>query len=797
MSKSRTRARWHKIALSSSLVVLALPATSLVASAANARAVVAGLSPVPSSDVVVNKVITASVDLSLTQRNQSALSAFVASLSNTASANYHDFLTPTQYADRYGASTQTVDTVRSYLKGYGLSVGSLSTGRDILHVSGTTTDLARAFDASVVTVRLSDGSLGAHFTSTGSLPQSLAKDVTAVAGLSSTQSETTSITPSHAVASPTTCAATTSTTTTPNAQGGYNVQQQSALYGLSAAWAAGDTGVGQTIGIYELSTYNANDVATFASCYGLIPQITSINVDGGPTNADNAGSAPDEATLDVEETSALAPGAAIDVYQGTNNGSGPTDVYSMMASQDTATIITTSWGICEAQTDGGAQTEQTIFQEMAAQGQTVVAASGDDGSSDCEGVPSGASAQLAVDDPSSQPYVTGVGGLTVSNTSPLSEAVWNDNCTASDCGASGGGVSSLWSQPTWQNAPGITTTAATGGMRMVPDLSVMGDPATGFVQYYTGSDGGSCRQNCQGGWGAIGGTSIGAPIVSSLVAVAAQSCSTLSDGRLGFINPSLYAMASTGFVDVTSGSNDLYKVGDYSAGVGYDMASGLGSPNGAAFIAGLCPSVVSPSSSTFALSSSSGVAGSSGPTVTATLRDASGAPLANTALNVTVSAPAGTLGINGVDNTAATPSETSATVTSNASGVAKFTVQSSLAQSVAVTITYGGQSVYSTTLTFSTTASTKPGAPAISKLSPLVGGFALTLRAPVNTGGHAITSYQYSINSGHSWITLEKNKKSINVTDLSKDAAYRVIVRAINAIGASSASSSRRVVTRS
>jgi subtilase family serine protease len=746
---------------------------------------------------VVSKVITTSVDLALTQSHQRALNTFVASLSNAASQNYHHFLTPEQYAQRYGASTQTVDTVRSYLKGFGLSVGALSTGRDILHVSGTTTDMARAFDASVATVRLSNGSLGAHFTSTGSLPHTLAKDVTAVAGLSSTQSETTNVTQSHAVATPTTCAATGSTTTTPNSDGGYNVQQQSALYGLSTAWSAGDTGVGQSIGIYELATYDASDVAAFSSCYGLTPQITAINVDGGPTNADNAGNAPDEATLDVEETSALAPGAAIEVYQGTNNNSGPTDVYSMMASQDTATIITTSWGICEAQTAGGAQAEQTIFEEMAAQGQTVVAASGDDGSSDCEGVPSGASKAPAVDDPSSQPYVTGVGGLTVSNTSPLTETVWNDKCTASNCGATGGGVSSLWTQPTWQSAPGITTTGATGGMRMVPDLSVMGDPATGFVQYYTGSNGGACRQNCQGGWGAIGGTSIGAPIVSSLIAVAAQSCSTLSNGRLGFVNPSLYAMASTGFVDVTSGSNDLYNVGDYSASVGYDMASGLGSPNGAAFIAGLCPSIVSPSASSFALSSSSGVAGSPGPSVTATLRDAAGAPIANTPLTVTLSAPGGTLGINGVDNTGATPSDASATVTSNASGVAKFTVQSSLAQSVDVSVSYAGQNVYNTSVTFSLSASARPGAPVILKLSPLLGGFSLTLKAPLNSGGRAITSYQYSINGGHSWIALEKNKKSINVTDLPKGASYRVIVRAINAIGASKASTSRRVVTRS
>ena len=150
--------------------------------------------------------------------------------------------------------------------------------------------------------------------------------------------------------------------------GGYTVQQQASLYGLTAEWTAGNTGVGQTIGVYELATYDASDVNTYDTCYGLAPTITSVSVDGGPTQSDNADNAPDEATLDVEETAALAPGAAIEVYQGTQNGAGPTDIYSEIASQDTATIVTTSWGICEADTDGSAQVEQPIFEEMAAAG---------------------------------------------------------------------------------------------------------------------------------------------------------------------------------------------------------------------------------------------------------------------------------------------------------------------------------------------------------------------------------------------------------------------------------------------
>ena len=797
MPRFQSRSRWRLIALSSALVTLSIPVTTLVAGASDARIVVAGLTPLPTSDVVVNKTITTSFDLALTQTHQRALSTFIANLSNTASPNFHHYLTPSQYASAYGATATSVSAVRNYLVSYGLKVGALSKGHNILRVTGTSSTIARAFNAPVETIRLSDGSLHIHFTVAASLPQALAKDVTAVAGLSTVQPESTNTSTPHAATAPTVCpSAGSSTGTTPNSVGGYTVQQQAQLYGLSTAWAAGDTGVGQTIGVYELANFDSGDVSTFLTCYGLSSTITQINVDGGPTTADNAGNAPDEATLDIEEAAALAPGAAIEVYQGTQNASGPTDIYSQMASDNTASIITTSWGICEAQTNGAVLAEQTIFQEMAAQGQTVVAAAGDSGSSDCEGTPQ-PTKPLAVDDPASQPYVTGVGGLTVSSIAPPSQTVWNDNCTAQGCGSGGGGVSTLWSRPSWQAGPGINTATAT--RRMVPDLSVMGDPSTGFIQYYTGTDTGLCNHTCSGGWGAIGGTSIGAPLVSALVAVAAQACTTTPGSRLGFINPSLYAMASTDFIDVTSGSNDLYGVGGYTADVGYDMASGLGSPNGAAFLAGLCPASVSAARSSFALSSTSAGALTPGPTVTATLRDANGNPVANAALQVTATAMGGYLSINNVlDKTNGLGSATSS-VSSNATGVATFTVGSTIAQSVLVTVSYAGQTIYTTTLSYSAASAvqkTKPGPPTITKLAPLVGGFALTLRAPPQSGSSAITSYQYSINGGRSWISLGRGRTAIHVGNLSKGKLYGVVARSINAIGASKSSALKKVVTR-
>src|SRR5487761_2523199 len=559
------------LALSAGLVAVATPVASSYAS--EPRVVVAGTSALPAGAVVVNQPMSSSFDVALTGTNASSLNAFLLGLSTPSSPNYRHFLTTAQFAQRFGASPATVARVSSYFKSFGLRVGSLSKGHVMLHVSGPGTAIARAFDTSVLTVRRSDGVVVPQITSSATLPRSIASDVVGVAGLSSVRAPTpgavTAHTSSRATVPQSCPSAGDSTTNSPNALGGYTLQQQARLYGLSSQWASGHTGAGQVIGVYELGAYNPSDISTYTTCYGISPSITTVNVDGGP------GTTPiDEATLDIEEATGLAPGAAIKVYQGPNSNTGPTDTYQQMADDNTATIITTSWGTCEADPNGSPNSEQPIFQQMAAQGQTVFSAAGDSGSSDCAGTVNN---QLAVDDPASQPFVTAVGGLSVNSINPLSQTVWNNGSSG---GAGGGGLSALWSRPTWQNAPGI---AASATMRMVPDLSVMGDPGTGFIEYFTGST--SCTTHCHG-WSSIGGTSIGSPIMSAVTAIAAQSCGV---ARLGFLNPTLYSMASTGFIDVTTGTNDIYAAGGYNAGPGYDMASGLGSPNPTTFIPDLCP----------------------------------------------------------------------------------------------------------------------------------------------------------------------------------------------------------------
>jgi subtilase family serine protease len=662
----------------------------------------------------------------------------------------------------------------------------------ILRVRGRTTNIARAFDASVATVRLGSGALAAQFVAKATLPASVAHDVVGVAGLSSVVTPKSDAIRSHAVAhaaSVTSCAGASAgasaTSTTPNSLGGFTLQQEAQLYGLSTAYANGNNGTGQTIGVYELGLYDPSDVATYYGCYGITTAPTTINVDGGAK-----GGYSDEATMDVEQTAGLAPGASIEVYAGPNSGSGPTDIYQQMADDDTATIITTSWGDCEVDPSNNPAAEEPIFEQMAAQGQTVVASSGDEGSSDCNGITSNAP---AVDDPASQPYVTGVGGLTVSNMTGPVESVWNDG-TNSGGGASGGGRSQVWSRPSWQTGAGIT---ATDTMRMVPDLSVIGDPDSGFVEYYTGSSAGFCHHACTGGWDTIGGTSISSQLVGALLAVSAQFCGV---SRLGFVNPTLYAMnnSGVGFTDVTSGSNDLYGEGVYSAAPGYDMASGLGSPD-ASFISGICPPKIDVAKGSFTVSSATPTVGSTPSTLTLTLLDTNGNPLANTLVTVNASAASGTLVIDGDPTSTTGNGSATYNVTTSATGTASITVSSTDAGLVTVKASYQSQTLYSTVLNFlkgtSQTAAVTPGPPSIARLTALVGGFTLIVRAPSNNGGSAITGYQYSINGGATWTSFSRITKSFSTTKLVKHRRYAVTVRARNVHGEGSKSPPSSVVT--
>ena len=322
------------------------------------------------------------------------------------------------------------------LERLGLHVGPVAGNRLIVKVSSTAAIAERAFATTLVRYRLGSGALVYANLSAPRVPAALAGRIQAIAGLSDLAlshpaglSRPGPPTSPRGRSSPAAGAVDTGgpqpcqeAASAASAAGIYTADELASAYGFSGLYAAGDLGAGETIAIFELEPFNESDVQAYDECYfpaqaaAMASTRHVLSVDGMsggvPTDV--------ESTLDVEDVSSFAPLATIDVYEGPNNVAGPLDVLSAIVSQDRAQVISTSWGNCEAQ-DGGSQiasVEANLFEEAAAQGQTVVAASGDDGSTDC-GAPSGTQTPAAaVDDPGSQPYVTSVGGTSLTTLGP-------------------------------------------------------------------------------------------------------------------------------------------------------------------------------------------------------------------------------------------------------------------------------------------------------------------------------------------------------------------------------------------
>ena len=757
------------------LTTLAGPVSN-IANAADARVVVASAASLPAGSHVVSQSLVTNFDVALRGRDPSGLDNFLHDLTNSSSPLYRHFLTPSQFATQFGASHTVVAAVRTYLESYGLHVRRLTKGGTLLEMSGRTSAISHAFATAVETVHLNSGTLSAQFARPATMPAVIAHDVRAIAGLSSVVATTSRLvtaprqsrmSPRIAPSVPGTCASASGSGT----PGALTVQQQAQLYGLASAWSAGKTGVGQTIALYELGQYNASDTAVFFKCYGLSPNVTVNNVDGGAT-----GGFSNEATMDIEAAGALSPGASLQIYAGPNSSSGPVDLYAQIANDNTASIVSTSWGDCESDPTGSAAAEKVIFEQMAAQGQTVIAATGDNGSSDCTGIVSNAP---AVDDPASQPFVTAVGGLTINSISPLSETVWNANGAAG-----GGGVSKLWSRPSWQVANGIPASAR---MRMVPDLSVMANPDTGFVNYFTGSS-----NSCQG-WCSIGGTSIGAPLVSSMVAVAAQVCNI---SRLGFINPTLYALARSGkgFVDVTTGSNDLFGTGLYSAGVGYDMASGLGSPD-TTFVNDLCPSPASSAHSSLVSHTKLSYINTPS-TFTVALRDTSGNPIVNTPITVSAQGHAGRIFIDSDAASSRASSAASYSVTSDLNGLSSFTLTASEPTSVRFVLKINGVPLLTSSVVVHPTPlnQQKPDRPVVTRVRANRTSVVLSL-APHRAHTPFVEAWQVSVDDRRTWHSYPGNATVINVMNLHRATTYLIQLRATNGNGTSPNTAPIRVTT--
>jgi kumamolisin len=527
------------------------------------------------------------LSVGLQLRNADSLKAYVDSASRTKSINAHHHLTQAQIAAAYAPLASSQQAVISYLQSYGFQVTSTGKLHLVIGFQGTVGDAENAFHIQINNYRSPKGQNFYAPASDPSVPIALARLIQNVAGLSN--SVHFSHPPIRKLKSSNPKIATTSNANC-SVNGGYTPAQIASAYNLNSFYNAGFKGDGQTVALFELDDYSSGDISNYTSCLGgkQVP-INRISVDGG---AKGAGAGAIEVELDMELILSAAPHlAALDVYEGPKPGvltdAQYLDVWSRIITDASASIISTSWGACEANVpQADFQAENNLFAIAAAQGQTIFAASGDTGTNDCRTPISSGQAKLAVDDPASQPYVTGVGGtsLTLNNNAYGSEVVWNNGYDSfSDLVfAGGGGVSSAWPLPSWQQGPGVNSSSSG---REVPDVSLDADPNTGYAMYCTVSA--ACGGF--GSWFPIGGTSAAAPMWAAFMALTNEK--TLHDGgfNIGFINPYLYQIDQNAggtsyandFHDITTGNNDGMNDGGttYSATANYDMASGLGSYN--------------------------------------------------------------------------------------------------------------------------------------------------------------------------------------------------------------------------
>jgi hypothetical protein len=575
--------------------------------------------------------------IALTSRDPAALAGYAKAVAAPGSARYHHFLTVSQFARRFGATPATIAAVGASLRARGLTPGTPAANGLSIPVRGNAGDVSTAFRTTLARLRLRGGRIAIANTSAPELPRAVAPDVQAIIGLSTvatpgpaglpppppaTSGDVARAGVAHAGAAhagaahagaahagaahadatpprpgtsgPTPCGAATTKqqgfdASTPYRP--YTINQLAGAYGFTGLYTPGDLGSGTTVAVFELEGNFPADTTAYRTCFGTTGTVKTVKVDGGAP-APNAGNDDGyETQIDVDNIVGLAPQANLLVYQGPDTTAGSYDTDAAIITANKASVLSQSWGLCESELgDTAIAAEATLFQEAAIQGMTVLAASGDTGSGDCDDQGATGDTAQAVNDPAAQPYVTGVGGTTLSSLSGTVESAWNDAF-----GSTGGGPSLIWGAPSFQTdaatALGVDASgpagfgscpAATsnGFCRLVPDVSADADPSTGYMVYYDGQ------------WTIGDGTSASTPLWAALVALA-ESSAGCGGTRLGFINPTLYggagAQYASDFNDVSTGDNAwIPGMLAFAAMPGYDPVTGLGTPKAAADAAMLC-----------------------------------------------------------------------------------------------------------------------------------------------------------------------------------------------------------------
>jgi uncharacterized protein (TIGR03437 family) len=518
--------------------------------------------------------------LKKTDAQQAALEQLLEEQQNPASPNYHDWLTPEQYADRFGLSQHDLDKISAWLQSEGFTVEYVARGRNWLAFSGTAGQVRATFHTEIHRYRV-DGEM--HFAAAAepSVPAWLEPVVAGFLGLDDFYPKA----PRHPV--PANTSSTGTHTLVPD--------DIATIYDITKLYQAGFDGTGQKIVVVGQSAIDFADIQGFRTKYNL-PAV-SLQIIRNPTSSDpgiDSKSLP-EADIDLEWAGAVAQNATLIYVYGTSADSAA--LYAI--DNNLAPVVTESFGDCEAKRTSFLSSYRTEAQKANTLGITWLASTGDTGAAACDYGASVATQGLAVNFPASIPEVTDVGGTefnegsgTYWNTtngpnggsaiSYIPEMAWNDTAVSVAAGhglvATGGGVSSFYPKPAWQTGSGVPADNA----RDLPDVSLDGANDHDPYNVLTG-----------GAWKLFGGTSVSTPAFAGMVALLNHylvANKVQSKPGVGNINPTLYHLAQSApnaLHDITVGDN-IVPCGQgtpnctggqfgYSAGPEYDLATGLGS----------------------------------------------------------------------------------------------------------------------------------------------------------------------------------------------------------------------------
>jgi subtilase family serine protease len=551
----------------------------------------------------------------MTAAQQADLDALLAAQQQRGSPDYQRWLTPEQFGSRFGLSQGDINKVTGWLESEGFHVEGVPASRNMITFSGTAQQVESALHTEMHRYVVNGK---AHFANASepSVPAALSDVVLGFRSLDNFQLKprtlkmnprfTSSLSRNHFVAPP----------------------DFATIYDVVPLYQQrGITGTGQKIVIVGQSNININDVRAFRSNSGLSANDPQIMIVPFETDPGIVSSDIDEASLDVEWGGAIAPNATvIFVIGNAQTAGGVFDAIRHAITANLAPVISTSYGDCEANfAPSDISFLQSLMQQANSQGITVLGPAGDTGPADCDfnnnpNTPVTASTQgLAVDLPGALQSVTSVGGTefnegtgvywkTAVTTDVVSSALryipetaWNDTDVTLELTAGGGGSSTVIRKPAWQAGTGVPN----DGARDVPDISFSASPihdayliCSEDFNSTTKTFSPTCvngfrRNDLQMTLTAVGGTSVGPPVMAGIVALINQLTNrcqpvVVTGCGLGNINPVLYPLAArlpSAFHDVQGGDNKVpfsppcgasAKIG-YNALPGYDLATGLGS----------------------------------------------------------------------------------------------------------------------------------------------------------------------------------------------------------------------------